>query len=547
MAIYHLSVKNIGRSDGRSAVACSAYRAGEKLIDKTYGKEQDYTKKTGVEFKKIYAPENAKKELLDRESLWNAVELSETKKNGDLKQTARLAKEFEVAFPCEISKEQRELMLDDLCKRLVEKHGVIVDAVIHAPHTAGGSDERNYHAHIMFTTRTINERGELGKKAREFNDDGRNLTVEYRAYWAELENRELERAGSSERVSHLSNKERGIDLEPTVHEGSKITELRRQGIDTEISLKNDAIKARNTEKQLIRGLEQEIIATERLVASLHRERIEQSPQHSIFDRINQNLDVADSHISQVPPIDKDRAKNNVEQIRQAFQKAQELAKLQKEQAQKDRLAQAKAIGEQEQRQKEKDQEQRSPEELTKIAYSVISQYNDAVATEAKNIALTTQKTEIEQINAVLEQIELSKTDIKHQKEELGKRPLFFGGKWDTANVEIQKQLHQLEEQERELRSNSPRFEPERYTDRAKLTVNKANPNLKAKYDRARNYLEREQQRKLAEQEKRKQEAKAIQEQEKQAFFARKALREQGKHDEANKMLEAEKRNRPRSR
>ena len=120
MAIYHLSVKNIGRSNGRSAVACSAYRAGEKLIDKTYGKEQDYTKKTGVDFKKIYAPENAKKELLDRESLWNAVEKSETKKNGDLKETARLAKEFEVAFPCEISKEQRELMLDDLCKRLVE-------------------------------------------------------------------------------------------------------------------------------------------------------------------------------------------------------------------------------------------------------------------------------------------------------------------------------------------------------------------------------------------------------------------------------------------
>ncbi|WP_440271971.1 hypothetical protein, partial [Escherichia coli] len=175
------------------------------------------------------------------------------------------------------------------------------------------------------------------------------------------------------------------------------------------------------------------------------------------------------------------------------------------------------------------------------------QYNDAIATEAKNIASSIQKTEIEQINAVLEQIELSKSDIKHQKEELGKSPLFFGGKWDTANAEIQKQLNQLEEQERELRNNSPRFEPERYTDRAKLTVNKANPNLKAKYDRARNYLEREQQRKLAEQEKRKQEAKAIQEQEKQAFFARKALREQGKHEEANKMLEAEKRNRPRSR
>ena len=202
---------------------------------------------------------------------------------------------------------------------------------------------------------------------------------------------------------------------------------------------------------------------------------------------------------------------------------------------------------QEQRQKEKDQEQRSPEELTKIAYSVISQYNEAIATEAKNIALTTQKTEIEQINAVLEQIELSKTNLEHQKEQLGKRPMFLGGKWDAANAEIQTQWQELDSQERDLKTKTPRLEPERYTDRAKEIVNKANPNLKVKHDRARLHLEREQQRKLAEQEKRKQDAKALQEQEKQAFFARKALREQGKHDEANKMLEAEKRNRPRSR
>ena len=46
-------------------------------------------------------------------------------------------------------------MLDELCQNLVKKHGVIVDAAIHAPHTDGGSDERNYHAHIMFTTRAI--------------------------------------------------------------------------------------------------------------------------------------------------------------------------------------------------------------------------------------------------------------------------------------------------------------------------------------------------------------------------------------------------------
>ena len=475
MAIFHFSVKAISRSAGRSAVACSAYRSAEKLEDHYQGKIQDYTQKTGVESKTIYAPENTKKELLERQDLWNAVEQVERRKD------ATLAREFEIAFPHEFNEFQRQELLDELCQEIVKKHDVIVDACIHAPHTKSGSDERNFHAHIMFTSRQIDpQTGDFAKKKnRDFNKEQSSETVSHwREHFAELTNRHLEKHGFADRIDHRSYKDQGIDLEATQHEGPHVTQLRRQGIDTEISLSNDAIRERNQFSQHIKGLDQEIQASERLLNNLIQTR--------------ENLD-------------------------------------------------------QEQRQKEKDQEQRSPEELTKIAYSVISQYNDAVATEAKNIALTTQKTEIEQINAVLEQIELSKTDIKHQKEELGKRPLFFGGKWDTANVEIQKQLHQLEEQERELRSNSPRFEPERYTDRAKLTVNKANPNLKAKYDRARNYLEREQQRKLAEQEKRKQEAKAIQEQEKQAFFARKALREQGKYDEANKMLEAEKRNRPRSR
>ena len=45
MAIYHFSVKTISRSNGRSAVACAAYRSGEKLVCNFYGKEQDYTKK----------------------------------------------------------------------------------------------------------------------------------------------------------------------------------------------------------------------------------------------------------------------------------------------------------------------------------------------------------------------------------------------------------------------------------------------------------------------------------------------------------------------
>lgn len=282
MAIYHFSIKNIGRSNGRSAVAAAAYRSGEKLVDSVYGKEQDYTKKTGIEYKNIYVPSHANENLLDRQTLWNEVEKSELKKNGDLKTTARLAKEFEIAFPHEVNADTRKRMLDELAQTLVKNHNVIVDAVIHAPHTKSGSDERNYHAHIMFTTRSINEQGELGKKAREFNDDGKNLTLAYRELWANMVNRELEQIGTQERVSHLSYSDLKYELEPTVHEGSKITQLRRQGIDTEISLKNDAIKARNAEKiaheQIIKGLDQEIIATNSVITDLKRSQLNEINQ-----------------------------------------------------------------------------------------------------------------------------------------------------------------------------------------------------------------------------------------------------------------------------
>ena len=275
MAIYHFSVKDIGRGKGRSAVACAAYRSGEKLNCERYGLEQDYTKKTGVEYKKIYAPENAKKELLNREKLWNTVEKVENRKDSNL------AREFEIAFPHEINAEQRQEMLDELCQKIVDRHNVVVDAVIHAPHTAGGSDERNYHAHIMFTGRQLDRKtGDFAKKRnRDFNKEKSSETVtQWRKDFADIVNRQLERIGCDERVSHLSYKDLKYDLEPTIHEGAKVTELRRQGIETEISLANDAIRERNAERQLIKGLEQEIIATERLVQDLKRQKENERPQ-----------------------------------------------------------------------------------------------------------------------------------------------------------------------------------------------------------------------------------------------------------------------------
>ncbi len=281
MAIFHLNESNISRSDGRSAVACAAYRACEKLEDYTFGKTQDYTRKNGLEYKSIYAPEHTNEKLLDRQTLWNEVEKKEFNADGSMKANARLAKEYTCALPHELTHQERIKIVDDFCRDFVKKHNVIVDACIHAPHDHDDeTDNKNYHVHIMFTTRLVNEKGELGKKQRTFNDDGPKILKDTRATFANIVNTALENAGLEERIDHRSYKDQGLDfLEPTAHEGHEVTALRRQGIDTEISLKNDAIKAKNLEaareyQQIIKGLDQEIIVPNKLedqIAALEKE------------------------------------------------------------------------------------------------------------------------------------------------------------------------------------------------------------------------------------------------------------------------------------
>jgi F0F1-type ATP synthase delta subunit len=60
------------------------------------------------------------------------------KKDGSIKQEARLAKEIEIALPHELNKQQRQALVTELCQSLVKTHGVAVDVAIHAPHVAGG-------------------------------------------------------------------------------------------------------------------------------------------------------------------------------------------------------------------------------------------------------------------------------------------------------------------------------------------------------------------------------------------------------------------------
>ncbi len=268
VAIYHCSIQNISRSDGRSIVACAAYRAGEKLECDTYGKTQDYTRKTGIEYTQIFAPDGANPDLLNRQNLWNQAEQSELKKDGSIKQEARLAKEIEIALPHELNKRQRQALVTELCQSLVKGHGVAVDVAIHAPHIAGGSDDRNFHAHILMTTRTATGQG-LGGKVREL--DRHSTLKKIREEVADLTNRHLAAAGLDLTVDHRSHEDRGLMIEPTIKEGIEATHAKRKGKEMEIVKRNDEIKQRNSKAE---NLDMSIFETETGLEELQQQQLE---------------------------------------------------------------------------------------------------------------------------------------------------------------------------------------------------------------------------------------------------------------------------------
>lgn len=195
VASYHLSVKTIKRSAGRSATAASAYRTASIVACEREGRVHDYTAKQGVQDSFILAPSDAPAWAQDRAALWNAAEARETRSN------SVTAREWEVALPSEISDLARAEIVREFAQQLVDRYGVVADVAIHAPHREG--DQRNHHAHIMTTTRKMEATG-LTDKTRVL-DAARTGGPEIetmRGAWAELQNHALERAGEIERVDH---------------------------------------------------------------------------------------------------------------------------------------------------------------------------------------------------------------------------------------------------------------------------------------------------------------------------------------------------------
>jgi len=213
VAIYHLSVKTISRSAGRSATAAAAYRAGVQITDERTGDVHDYSRRGGVESADLVLPVGAPSWASDRSALWNAAEQAEKRKN------STVAREFELALPAELSPAARRDLAVSFARELVERHGCAADVCIHAPGKEG--DNRNHHAHVLLTTRRLGPEG-LGEKTRELDEvkaGAGQLVTEWRERFAELQNERLQAAGLSVRVDHRTLADQGIDRAPTMHLG----------------------------------------------------------------------------------------------------------------------------------------------------------------------------------------------------------------------------------------------------------------------------------------------------------------------------------------
>lgn len=286
MAIYHMSIKNISRAKGKTAIAAAAYRAGTILTDQETGITHSYTKKTEVAYTEIILPEHAPEKYANREILWNEVQKVETQDR------ARLAREWEVALPNELDLDQAKTLIHDFAGSLV-KEGMCVDVSIHWK-------DGNHHAHIMGTTRPIDKDGKWAPKERkgykldaegnkipvidpktgkqkigargrkmwqretvQANDWNRREKVEeWRKRWADCCNKYLAR---EQQIDHRSYERQGVTQLPTVHEGYAARLMEQRGTVSDLCQLNRNIVAYNhitalysKSKQELKLLEQEI-------------------------------------------------------------------------------------------------------------------------------------------------------------------------------------------------------------------------------------------------------------------------------------------------
>src|SRR5258708_17036280 len=240
MAIFRMQIPPITRGGGQSSVGAAAYRAGERIRDDRTNEVHNHSRRKDVTHSEIMLPGQLSGENMDwarnRASLWNAVENAETRKN------ARVATEIQVTLPFELPPARRLEMARTFSREVADHYRVAVDLAVHDPRPSG--DPRNFHAHLLLTTREVSPAGVGAKAGLGMPTSERvrlglpNVSQEFTAIrerWATITNEALKEANIEARVDHRSLAEQGIDREPKPHIPFAADKIERAGKHSEFA------------------------------------------------------------------------------------------------------------------------------------------------------------------------------------------------------------------------------------------------------------------------------------------------------------------------
>lgn len=312
MAIYHLEAKVISRGTGRSAVAASAYMSCSKILNDYDGVLHDFTRKSGLVWEQVFLPQNAPPEWKDRSELWNAVERAEKTRDSRLARelvvalpvelgkeqwinllTEYIRSNFTADGMCadvaihdtdghnphshimltvrpldDKGKWQHKTEKEYLCKRNGEEKGFTASEFLLAK-TLGWEKQYQYFVGKKKVYMPPSEAGRHGyervnkyPKSTKFgrqnpitarwNSD--EQLIVWRGNWALVTNKYLDEANLSDaHIDHRSHAARGLDEQPTIHEGYVAQAMERRGLIADRCEINRQIKADN---RLLRELKE---------------------------------------------------------------------------------------------------------------------------------------------------------------------------------------------------------------------------------------------------------------------------------------------------
>lgn len=315
MAIYHLEAKVISRGAGRSACAASAYLSCSAIYNDYDGVQHDYTRKKGLVWEQVFLPYSAPSAWQDREILWNAVE--ENEKTKDSRLAREFVPALPIELTSEQWEElltdfiQNSFVSDGMCADVAihdpdppghnpHAHILLTVRPLNPDGTWQYKTEKEY-----LCVRDGEERGFTAAEFKEAQAEGLEKQYQYkvgrkkeylapseaeakgyertskypkstkygrqnpisdrwnseeqlvlwREAWANAVNRSLERYGFDERVDHRSHAARGLDEQPTVHEGVIARALEEKGVISDRCELNRQIKRDNT---LLRELKAQV-------------------------------------------------------------------------------------------------------------------------------------------------------------------------------------------------------------------------------------------------------------------------------------------------